>query len=324
MISKIAAALAALALVTPAVAHAEAKPAAGNETKKDDPKKPAAPAKPAPKTPAKAAAKGGAPAAPKKVASVDPKGAAPRKGAPLAPLAPFAKPEKPEPPKPAPKTPCAKAPVDVTTGADTARFTLATCDGHPAPLAVEQLSIVARGGGIAKPTAPLADLAKIPGPMIAPGIRRFDPGLLVRLQRVVDHFAKPGETTKITVVSGYRPASKGSYHSTAHALDFRIEGVTNEALVAFCKTFDDTGCGYYPNSYFVHMDVRAGAGHVSWIDASGPGEKPRYVTTWPPPKTPPSLALPSSPHAPRPLGPATHTPAVDPNDEPAAPIDDEQ
>jgi hypothetical protein len=25
-----------------------------------------------------------------------------------------------------------------------------------------------------------------------------------------------------------------------------------------------------------------GAGHVSWIDASGPGESPRYVSTWPP------------------------------------------
>jgi hypothetical protein len=35
------------------------------------------------------------------------------------------------------------------------------------------------------------------------------------------------------------------------------------------------------------VDVRdAGAGHVSWIDASGPGETPRYVTSWPEPKTP--------------------------------------
>jgi hypothetical protein len=33
----------------------------------------------------------------------------------------------------------------------------------------------------------------------------------------------------------------------------------------------------------VHLDVRdAGAGNVSWIDASGPGESPRYVAAWPP------------------------------------------
>jgi hypothetical protein len=67
-------------------------------------------------------------------------------------------------------------------------------------------------------------------------------------------------------------------------MDFRIEGVKNEDVVAFCKTLDDTGCGYYPNSSFVHVDVRdPGAGHVAWIDASGPGEAPRYVASWPPP-----------------------------------------
>ena len=34
------------------------------------------------------------------------------------------------------------------------------------------------------------------------------------------------------------------------------------------------------------MDVRdPGTGHTAWIDASGPGETPRYVTQWPPPAT---------------------------------------
>jgi hypothetical protein len=60
--------------------------------------------------------------------------------------------------------------------------------------------------------------------------------------------------------------------------------VANEAVVEFCKTLADTGCGYYPNSSFVHVDVRQpGTGHVAWIDASGPGEAPRYVASWPPP-----------------------------------------
>ena len=67
-------------------------------------------------------------------------------------------------------------------------------------------------------------------------------------------------------------------------------GVSNEALVAFCKTLPDTGCGYYPNSSFVHVDVRAPTpGHDYWIDASGPGESPHYVSAWPPPAEAPPL-----------------------------------
>jgi hypothetical protein len=110
----------------------------------------------------------------------------------------------------------------------------------------------------------------------------------MRLQAVADRF--PGKT--ITLVSGYRPASKGSLHASAQAFDIRVDGVTNETLVAFCKTMKDTGCGYYPNSFFVHVDVRpTGSGHVYWIDVSGPGEKPVYVKSWPPPlpAAPPAL-----------------------------------
>ena len=105
------------------------------------------------------------------------------------------------------------------------------------------------------------------------------------MQSISDHF--PGRT--ITLVSGYRPMSKGSPHSAGKAFDIRIDGVTNEVLVDFCKTLKDTGCGYYPNSYFVHVDVRdAGVGHVYWIDISGPGEKPVYVKSYTPtlPKLP--------------------------------------
>ena len=179
---------------------------------------------------------------------------------------------------------CLKAPVIVVSGADDAQFSLATCDGKPAPLAVEQLSLLARPGNVAKPRQIAEKLAHARGGDIAPGIKRIDAGLVARLQLVVDHFAKQSETTRIRIVSGYRPASTGSYHQRGRALDFRVDGVANEALVAFCKTLDDTGCGYYPNSVFVHMDVRdRGAGHVEWIDASGPGESPRYVPSWPPP-----------------------------------------
>lgn len=189
--------------------------------------------------------------------------------------------------KGAAKAACTKDPVEIVRGPEIERFELTKCDGTIAPLAQERLSILIRPGGAARPTAPIAELAKKPGPELAHGIRRVDPRLIGRIQAVVDHFSKPGSPAKLSVISGYRPASVGSMHSTGRAMDFRIEGARNEDVVTFCKTLPDTGCGFYPNSSFVHIDVRdAGAGHVSWIDASGPGEAPRYVAVWPPPAAP--------------------------------------
>jgi hypothetical protein len=115
---------------------------------------------------------------------------------------------------------------------------------------------------------------------IAPNVRLLDPGLLTRIDTIARHF----HGKHVSVVSGYRPRSRGSLHQSARALDLRVVGASNEEVVTFCKTITDTGCGYYPNSSFVHVDVRApGTGSVTWIDASGPGEAPRYVSAWPPP-----------------------------------------
>jgi Bacterial protein of unknown function (DUF882) len=177
---------------------------------------------------------------------------------------------------------CNKPPVEIIAGGESATLSLTRCDGKPAPLAVEQLSVLARPGGAARPKITVEALSKVHGPEVAPGVRRIDPRLIERVEQAVDHFRKAGAPAKISIVSGYRPRSSGSYHQSGRALDLRIEGVTNEALVAFCKTLPDTGCGYYPNSLFVHMDVRdAGKGHVSWIDISHPGEAPKYVSSWP-------------------------------------------
>jgi uncharacterized protein YcbK (DUF882 family) len=152
---------------------------------------------------------------------------------------------------------CVKAPIEVIAGAESAKLSLAKCDGAAAPEGVDRLSTLAR----------------------APGAHRLDARLVEHLELAVDHFRKGTEPARVMLVSGYRPRSAGSYHSTGRALDFRIDGVANEALVAFCKSLPDTGCGFYPNSGFVHMDVRdAGTGHVAWTDASRSGEAPRYVT----------------------------------------------
>jgi len=186
------------------------------------------------------------------------------------------------------KAPCLHAPVEVTRGTEEESFPLTKCDGSIAPLAIEEMSVLARPGSAAKPSEPIAELAakadKKDSDELAPGIKRIDGRLVERLQLMLDHFAKPSTTPKMFVVSGYRPTSKGSFHANGRAIDFRIDGVENTDLVAFCKTLDDTGCGFYPNSSFIHMDVRdAGTGHVAWIDTSGPGEKPEYVASWPPP-----------------------------------------
>ena len=218
---------------------------------------------------------------------------------------------------------CTKTPVEVTTGVESATFALAKCDGAATPLAVAELSILARPPSAPRPKwacdarspracqqLPVDSPGTKPGADVAPGIRRIDARLVERLEVVVDHFRREGAPAKVLLVSGYRPLSAGSYHQLGRALDFRVDGVTNEALVAFCKTLPDTGCGYYPNSVFVHMDVRnPGTGHISWIDVSGPGERPKYVSQWPLPAG--AEPAPSPPPLPGPLA-ASPDDAIDP------------
>jgi hypothetical protein len=165
---------------------------------------------------------------------------------------------------------CVKAPVEVIAPPKSATFSLAKCDGTAAPGGVDQLSVLAQ----------------------AQGAHRLDPRLVAQLSLAIDHFRKAAEPTRLVLVSGYRPRAEGSYHASGRAVDFRIEGVDNEALDAFCKTLPDTGCGYYPNSAFVHMDVRnPHTGHVAWTDVSRSREPPHYVTS----DTPALPALPAPP-----------------------------
>ncbi|MCL2777118.1 MAG: DUF882 domain-containing protein [Polyangiaceae bacterium] len=177
---------------------------------------------------------------------------------------------------------CMKDPVEMIRGPEIDTFELATCAGAVAPLAVERVSVLIRPGSAARPTASAAELARKKGSQLAPGIRRVDPRLVLRLQSIVDHFTTLERPAKLNIISGFRPTSVGSMHASGRAIDFRLEGIQNNDVFAFCKTLSDTGCGYYPNSSFVHVDVRdAGKGRVTWIDASGPGEAPRYVESWP-------------------------------------------
>lgn len=80
------------------------------------------------------------------------------------------------------------------------------------------------------------------------------------------------------VVSGYRETSAAvnSRHKTGQACDFYVAGVPNEALVGYLRTLPHVGVGFYPNSTFVHLDVRVET--AWWTDVSAPGEEPRYVS----------------------------------------------
>jgi uncharacterized protein YcbK (DUF882 family) len=79
----------------------------------------------------------------------------------------------------------------------------------------------------------------------------------------------------VHIVSGYRAKErKGSRHRHGKAVDFRIPGVSPKEVWQYCKRFDNVGLGWYPNSKFVHMDVRDKSAY--WVDDSGPGEESKY------------------------------------------------
>ena len=157
-------------------------------------------------------------------------------------------------------------------------FRVLDCDGSVAPGALDRLSVLARPWKVSRPEVPLPST---PTPAAGagewvPGVRLLHPRVFWLVQHIADRF--PGRALRI--VSGYRPGQGA--HGKGRALDLTVSGVDNVDLFRFCRTLPDVGCGYSPNSTFVHVDVRpAGTGHAMWVDASGPGEKAKYVDGWP-------------------------------------------
>jgi uncharacterized protein YcbK (DUF882 family) len=105
---------------------------------------------------------------------------------------------------------------------------------------------------------------------------RMNPRLTRLLHEIGRHW--PGH--RLEVVSGYRhpkvAKNPRSPHMKGLAVDFRVAGVTNTELRDYLRgAFPKVGVGYYPNSSFVHLDVRQGAS-AFWIDYSGPGENAFY------------------------------------------------
>jgi LysM repeat protein/uncharacterized protein YcbK (DUF882 family) len=100
---------------------------------------------------------------------------------------------------------------------------------------------------------------------------RVHPRLIALLADVSEHFGgRP-----LRVVSGWRDHSyfEDSRHKHSQAVDFSIPGVENTVLRDYVRRFRNCGVGFYPNSSFVHLDVRESAAY--WVDYAGPGEAPR-------------------------------------------------
>jgi hypothetical protein len=172
---------------------------------------------------------------------------------------------------------CAKPPVEVVSGKESATFALATCGGSASPDGVDRLSILARPAGVSRPTEP----AKGHGAEVAPGIRRIDPRLVERMQRLAEHFRKDGSVPRIVLVQEGAKREPASGHAgMVRGLDFRIDGVTGVALDAYCKTLADTSCGFYAKDGHLRMEARApGSGHFAWVGSASPQPDPAVTET---------------------------------------------
>jgi uncharacterized protein YcbK (DUF882 family) len=108
--------------------------------------------------------------------------------------------------------------------------------------------------------------------------RRMHWRLIQRLYRISRRF----KGKVIRVYSGYRSRkvsrSRTSRHTVGRAIDFAVRGVSTRKLRDYILTTYKTkrGLGYYPNTPFVHFDVREKS--AFWVDYSGKGEEPRYST----------------------------------------------
>jgi len=156
-----------------------------------------------------------------------------------------------------PPPPCFAPPVEfyrVRTN-ETKKISLTFCNGRVNPAGVEELS---------RFSYPV-ELEEMPFPL--------HPRLALLLQRVSDHY----RGKRLEPISGQRlqrVENHESYHNKGQAMDFRVQGISNKALVSYVRTFEDVGVGYYPNSVFVHLDARERSAY--WIDYSRPGEQAIY------------------------------------------------
>lgn len=107
------------------------------------------------------------------------------------------------------------------------------------------------------------------------GAKGTRPPISERLLRLLVRVSDTFGGRPVRVVSGFRKRSfySDSRHPRSEAVDFSIPGVPNHVLRQYLLMLEDVGVGYYPNSSFVHLDVRSCP--IQWVDYAGPGEAPR-------------------------------------------------
>lgn len=100
-------------------------------------------------------------------------------------------------------------------------------------------------------------------------VRAVRPELYEHLSRIYDHFGGK----RIVLVSGFRFNERdSSRHFHASAMDIKIQGVSIREMYRYAESLDGggMGIGIYPNSGFIHVDLRApGDPSYRWTDWSG-------------------------------------------------------
>jgi hypothetical protein len=174
-------------------------------------------------------------------------------------------------------------------GAEAERFPLLDCNGAVADGALDRLSVLARPPDARRPELPLPDEPQGADGEWVDGVKMVPP----RVVWLLSQLAKEFPWRAVYLYSGYRPvagtsgsargrSSHAGLHADARALDIAIHGIPTTRLYEACRKLPDTGCGYYPNHPFVHVDVRRpGLVRAAWIDTSFPGQPSVYVRSWP-------------------------------------------
>jgi uncharacterized protein YcbK (DUF882 family) len=102
----------------------------------------------------------------------------------------------------------------------------------------------------------------------------IDPRLIGLLYRFAQQTSQ-----KIQLVSGYRApgfAAPSSYHIRGMAADIRIPGMTALMVRDLARALGVRGIGYYPNSQFVHVDLREEPFFWNDVGESESGKDPEF------------------------------------------------
>ena len=97
----------------------------------------------------------------------------------------------------------------------------------------------------------------------------IEPHLYEILSAIQDHF----DGRRLQVISGFRNQRKvTSFHFHGTAADIVVDGVRDKKVRDFASSLDSggMGVGLYPNSHFVHVDVRPDS--FRWVDYSRGGD----------------------------------------------------